>query len=93
MDHLAARVIQSDLIKIIPIRLETKRIKITIPAIHTGQAYGIITQYKEEERWLDDGSLEAIISVPSGIVIDFFDKLNGVTHGSALTEEIKGGKD
>ncbi|OGJ11862.1 hypothetical protein A3K62_02535 [Candidatus Pacearchaeota archaeon RBG_16_35_8] len=85
--------IMSALIKIIPIRLETKRIKITIPAIHTGQAYGIITQYKEEERWLDDGSLEAIISVPSGIVIDFFDKLNGVTHGSALTEEIKGGKD
>lgn len=81
--------IMSSLIKIIPIRLETKRIKITVPAIHTGKAYGIITQYKEEERWLNDGSMEVVVDVPSGAVIDFFDKLNGVTHGSALTEEIK----
>ena len=75
---------------ILPIRLETKKIKITIPAIHTGQAYGVITQYKEKEKWLDDGSLEVIAEVPSGIIMDFYDKLNAVTHGSALTEDLKG---
>jgi len=75
--------------KIIPIRLETKKVKITIPATHTGKAYGVIAQYKEEEKWLDDGSLEAIVNVPSGIIMDFYDKLNSITHGSALTEEIK----
>jgi len=74
---------------VIPIKIETKKVKITIPAIHTGKAYGVITQYKEEERWLDNGDLEIVASVPSGIVIDFYDKLNSVTHGSVLTEEIK----
>jgi len=78
-----------ELSKIIPIKLETKKAKITIPAIHTGKAYGIINQYKEKEDWLDDGSLEVVVKVPAGIIMDFYDKLNGVTHGSALTEEIK----
>jgi ribosome maturation protein SDO1 len=75
--------------KVLPIKIETKKIKITIPAIHTGQAYGVVNQYKEEEKWKDDGSLEIIVNVPCGIVIDFYDKLNSITHGSALTEEIK----
>ena len=32
--------------KIIPIKIETKKIKITIPALHTGKAYGIVNQYR-----------------------------------------------
>lgn len=75
--------------KVIPIRLETKKIKIKIPAMHTGRAYGVISQYKEGEKWLDDGGLEVTVKVPSGIIMDFYDELNSVTHGSALTEEIK----
>jgi ribosome maturation protein SDO1 len=74
---------------ILPLRIETKKIKITIPAIHTGRAYGIVNEYKERENWLSNGDLEILINIPSGIVIDFYDKLNSVTHGSALTEEIK----
>ncbi len=81
--------ILQEISKIIPIKIETKKIKITIPAIHTGKAYGVINQYKEEENWLDDGSLQVMANIPAGIIIDFFDKLNSVTHGSALTEEIK----
>jgi len=74
---------------IIPIKIETKSIKVTIPAIQTGKAYGVISQYKETEKWLDNGDLVVVVKVPAGIIIDFYDKLNGVTHGSALTEEIK----
>ena len=36
--------------KIIPIKLETKKVKITVPAMHTGKVYGIISQYKENEK-------------------------------------------
>ena len=61
---------------IIPIKLETKRIKIVIPASYTGKVYGLVSQYKEDERWLDDGGLEIVVSVPSGIVMDFYEKLN-----------------
>ena len=78
--------------KIIPIKIETKKVKITIPAVHTGKVYGIINPYKQEESWLDDGSLQVIASIPAGMIMNFYDKLNSVTHGSALTEEIKEGE-
>jgi len=85
-----AKEIIEKLSKIIPIRLETKRIKIVIPAIYTGSAYGIVSPHKEEEKWLDNGDLEIIVSVPSGAsLFSFYDKLNSLTHGSVLTEEIK----
>ncbi len=75
--------------KIIPIKIETKKVKITIPAIHTGKVYGLVNQYKEKENWLDNGDLEVIVNIPAGIIMDFYDKLNSATHGSALTEEVK----
>ena len=81
--------ILQEISKVIPIKLDMKRVKITIPAIHTGKAYGVVSQYKEEEKWLDNGDLEVIAEIPSGIIIDFYDKLNSVTHGSAITDEIK----
>lgn len=81
--------ILSAISKIIPIKIETKKVKITIPAIHTGKAYGVVTQYKESEKWLNNGDLEVVVNVPAGTIIDFYDRLNSFTHGSALTEEIR----
>lgn len=81
--------IVEELTKILPIKVQTKRIKTVIPAIHTGRAYGVINQYKEEENWQSDGSLEAVLNIPSGMIMDFYDKLNSATQGSAITEEIK----
>lgn len=74
---------------ILPIRLQTRRIKIVVPAIHTGRAYGILNQYKESEEWLSNGDLEVIVNIPSGLLMDFYDKLNSITHGAAATEELK----
>ena len=82
--------IVSEISKIISIKIETKKVKVIVPAIHTGKVYGVVNQYKEKENWLDNGDLEIMLKIPSGIIIDFYDKLNSVTHGSALTEEIKG---
>ena len=75
--------------KILPISLETKKVKIIIPSIHTGKVYGLVAQYKEEENWLSNGDLEIIASVPAGMVMDFYDKLNSATHGAVITEEVK----
>lgn len=74
--------------EVLPLKVETKRVKVTIPAIHTGKAYGVVNQYKEEENWLSDGSLEVIVNVPAGVIMDFYDKLNSVTQGSALSEDL-----
>ena len=75
--------------KIIPIKIATKKVRITVPAMHTGRVYGVVAHYKEDETWKDNGDLEVIVKVPAGMIMDFYEKLNGVTHGSALTEEIK----
>lgn len=74
---------------IIPIRIETKRLKIVIPAVHTGKAYGLLQEYKESEDWLGNGDLLCIVNLPAGLQMEFYDKLNAITHGSALVEEIK----
>lgn len=81
--------ILAEISKIIPIKIESKKVKITVPAIHTGKIYGVINQYKESEKWMDNGDLEVVVSVPSGTIMNFYDKLNSVTHGSAITEELK----
>lgn len=76
---------------ILPIKIETKKLSIKIPAEHTGRAYGIIQEYKEKENWLNDGSLEVVLNLPVGLQSDFYDKLNSITHGSAITKELKEG--
>ena len=81
--------IMETLKSVLPIKIETKKIKIKIPAEHTGKVYGLIQDYKEKEDWLNDGSLEVILNIPVGIQSDFYDKLNNITHGSAITSEIK----
>ena len=73
---------------VIPIKLETKKIRITIPAQYTGQAYGLFKDYKESEDWLANGSLAVVINIPAGMQIDFYDKLNNITHGAVQSEEI-----
>ena len=75
--------------KIIPIKIETKKISVKIPAEHTGKVYGLIQEYKEKENWGNDGSLEVVLNIPVGMQMDFYDKLNSVTHGSAITKEMK----
>lgn len=81
--------IVDELNKTIPIKIETKKIKLTIPSMYTGRVYGIINPHKEKENWKDDGSLEVILDIPAGLIMDFYDKLNSVTSGSVVAEEIK----
>lgn len=73
----------------IPISIKIKKIKINVPAIYTARVYGLLNQYKDQENWLNDGSLEITVNVPVGVIMEFYDKLNSMTHGSAQTEEIK----
>jgi ribosome maturation protein SDO1 len=73
---------------IIPIKIETKKIKLIIPAQFTGQVYGVLSDFKEKESWLNNGDLQVIVNVPSGMQIDFFERLNGITHGAVQSEDI-----
>lgn len=74
---------------VLPLKLETKRISVKVPAVYTGKLYGMLRQYAEKEEWENDGSLTCIINIPAGLQLEFYDKLNAVTHGAAITEEVK----
>ena len=75
--------------KVLPIKIEMKKIRITVPAQFTGRAYGVIHEFVEQEDWLSNGDLMVVVTMPVGLLMDFYDKLNAITHGSALTEEMK----
>jgi len=79
----------SKLKEVLPLKIETKKLKIVVPAVHTGQVYGLLQEYKEKENWLGNGDLSCIVNIPSGFQMEFYDKLNAVTHGSAIVEEVK----
>lgn len=78
-----------ELQKLLPLRIETKRLSIKIPAEFTGHAYSIVKDLKEKEEWLNDGSLLCVVNLPAGMQSEFYDKINKATHGLAITQEIK----
>jgi len=49
------------------------------------------TDISEIEREAENSSksLEAVLNIPLGMQSDFYDKLNSITHGSAITSEMK----
>ncbi|MEM4181617.1 MAG: ribosome assembly factor SBDS [Candidatus Pacearchaeota archaeon] len=75
--------------KVLPIKIEIRKVKLTIPAIHVGKAYGVISEFKQDEEWLSNGDLVVKVAVPAGLLLDFYDKLNKATHGACLSEELK----
>ena len=79
----------SELQKILPLKIETKRVLVMIPAAYMGKAYGLIHDYIVKEEWQSDGSLSCVLNLPVAAQISFFDKLNSTTHGAATTQEIK----
>lgn len=74
--------------KLIPIKIEVKRIAVKIQPAHTGKVYGILKEFIIKEEWLADGSLSVVLDVPRASLFGFYDKLNAVTHGTALSKEM-----
>ncbi len=74
---------------ILPLKIETKKLSLKIPAQYTGNVYGLLKDYKENEDWQNDGSLICVINLPAGLQMEFYDKLNAITHGNTIVEEVK----
>ena len=83
-----ARAVLKLIQKILPIKIETKRIEIKILSMHAAKTYGIVKDSIIKEEWLPDGSLVVVVELPAASLMDFFDKLNAITHGTAITKEI-----
>jgi ribosome maturation protein SDO1 len=75
--------------KILPLKIEVKKVKLRIPVLCAAKAYGVVKEYIKKEDWQNNGDLDCIVEVPSALIMDFYDRLNNMTHGSVVSEEIK----
>ena len=75
---------------ILPIKLETVKIVLKIPASNAMRAYGFLKQHKLlKEEWANNGDLLAMIELPAGLQSEFFDKLNSLTQGNNESKVIE----
>ncbi|MDE1827549.1 MAG: ribosome assembly factor SBDS [Candidatus Micrarchaeota archaeon] len=74
---------------ILPIKFAVAKVEVIIPAESANRCYGLLKQYGlKAETWLPNGSLSAVVEFPAGLQAEFTDKLNSLTHGSAITKII-----
>ncbi len=79
----------SKLRPILPIKIEQKRMSITIPAQYAGKAQGTLRSMGIlKEDWKSDGSWEVVIEVPAGLLQESIDKINALTQGQAIVKII-----
>lgn len=76
------------LLPILPLKFETRRIAVKIPAAHAGKSQRVVREFGtvKQEQWLNDGSWAVVVEIPAGIQGEFFDKLNSATRGEAETK-------
>lgn len=73
----------------LPIKLARMRIAVKVDAAQAHRTYGMLkAQGIEKEQWLSDGSLAVEMSIPAGLVAEFYDKLNKATSGQAQTKQL-----
>lgn len=76
---------------LIPIKFEKREVAVKIPAHYAGRGVSIVKSYGDtkKEEWQADGAWICVIEVPAGIVEEFFDTLNQLTHGDVETRIIE----
>ncbi|MCF7798949.1 ribosome assembly factor SBDS [Candidatus Woesearchaeota archaeon] len=75
---------------IIPISLETVKLRIHIPASVAGRLRSSIENFGKltNEQWLNDGALMAELELPAGMQAELVDELNNVSHGGCTIDKI-----
>ena len=78
----------SKLRPILPIKIEMKKMTITIPSLYAGKSYPIVTKQGKviSDDWLGDGSWRVVLEIPAGMQQDLIDTLNSLTKGEVLVE-------
>lgn len=67
---------------LLPISMERLKIEVLVPPTHTGKVYGSLRKHElENEEWLPDGHLRAVVVIPAGLEDDFYDEINNMTKG------------
>jgi ribosome maturation protein SDO1 len=76
---------------IIPIRFDKIKMAVKLTADEYGKCYEDIVHIGKilKEEWLKDGSWIGMVEMPAGMRDEFFDKINGKTHGDAEFKQVK----
>lgn len=76
---------------LLPIRIDSVRVKIRIPAQHYPKVIGELKGMGKlsDEQWLPDGSWAGILEIPAGVQTELSEKLNARTKGTAETTLLK----
>ncbi|GBE56645.1 MAG TPA: ribosome assembly factor SBDS [Euryarchaeota archaeon] len=76
---------------LIPIKFEKKEVAVKIPAHYAGRGVSIVKSYGtlKKEEWQGDGSWICVLEVPAGIIEEFFNAVNQITHGDVETRIIE----
>jgi ribosome maturation protein SDO1 len=76
---------------LLPIRFDSVRVKIRIPAQHYPKVIGELKPMGRltDEQWNPDGSWSGILEIPAGVQTDLAEKLNARTKGTAETVLVK----
>ena len=74
------------LARVMPIRLARALLEVVIPASYAGRVYRELQRLGEVKKmdWLTDGSLKAEIEIPAGAQMEFVNKIQKLTRGSAV---------
>ena len=75
---------------LIPIRFEERTVAVKIPAHYVGKSTSRVKTFGKikKEEWQDDGSWVFVITLPAGILEEFYGELNGLTRGEVETKVI-----
>ena len=76
---------------ILPITFEMKEIAVKIPPELAPKCYATIKSFGTmlNDEWQRDGSWVVVVELPGGLEQDFYDRLNGITHGNMETKVLK----
>ncbi|MCI4326414.1 MAG: ribosome assembly factor SBDS [Thermoplasmata archaeon] len=76
---------------LLPIRLDTVRVRVKVPAQYYPRVIGELKGIGKlaDEQWLPDGAWSAVIEIPAGVQTELYEKLSARTKGAAETALVK----
>lgn len=81
-----------DKIKVIlPIRFQMVTIWVKVPPQYSGKLYSVLKGCgtARNEKWLNDGSLQAEFTIMAGMQEEFFEKVSGLAHGDFESKVVR----
>ncbi len=79
------------LLPVLPLKFETRKIAVKIPAAYVGKSVHIVRRMGtvKNEEWLQDGSWAVILEIPAAIEAEVYEKLNELTKGEVETKVVE----